>query len=149
AITEAVGKEQARLQRVRHADPEDCGTYAYETRLFMPRFGIETRAQLSKQLRAMGMPDAFSLGVADLSALSTEAPLYISTVVHQANIDVDERGTEAAAATAVGVDTGGCTRPAPRTEKTLRLNRPFMFFIRDLETGAILFMGRVTDPTAR
>ena len=70
-------------------------------------------------------------------------------VVHQANIDVDEKGTEAAAATAVGMDTGGCTGPLPAKTKTLRLDKPFLFVLRDVETGAILFMGRVTDPTQR
>jgi serine protease inhibitor len=63
--------------------------------------------------------------------------------------NVDERGTEAAAATAVGAETGGCLGPDPREIRTLRLNHPFLFVIRDVETGAILFMGRVTDPTQR
>ena len=97
---------------------------------------------------AMGMPLAFGSS-ADFSGMTKEDALYIGTVIHQANIDVDERGTEAAAATAVGMDTGGCTGPQPATLKTFRVNKPFVYFIRDLQTGAILFMGRVTDPTKR
>jgi serpin B len=71
--------------------------------------------------------------------------IYISAVVHQANIDVDEKGTEAAAATAVGVDTGG--GPSPLKTVTFRLNHPFLFVLRDVGTGAVLFMGRVVDPS--
>jgi serpin B len=59
---------------------------------------------------------------------------------------VEEVGAEAAAATAVGVDTGGCAGPSPRTTRVLRLDRPFFYVIRDVETGAILFMGRVANP---
>lgn len=68
-------------------------------------------------------------------------------MIHQANIDVDEAGTEAAAATAIGMDTGGCTGPAPAERIEFRLDHPFLFAIRDVETGAILFMGRIEDPS--
>ena len=75
--------------------------------------------------------------------------LYIGDVIHQANIDVDEKGTEAAAATAVGMDDDRRLRrqPVPRKVITLRLDHPFLFVLRDLETGAVLFMGRVVDPS--
>jgi serpin B len=149
AVTKAVAREHARLQETSDAAPEACPEYAYSTRLFLPKFGTETRAELGDMLVAMGMPLAFDDANADFSGMTKEDRLSIGFVIHQANIDVDERGTEAAAATAVGMDTGGCTGPVPRTEKTLRVNKPFLYLIRDLQTGAILFMGRVTDPTQR
>ena len=93
---------------------------------------------------------ALNAGEADLSGINgIPRDLFIAAVIHQANIDVDERGTEAAAATAVGVDTGGCTGPTPDRIRELRFDRPFVFLLRDRETGAILFMGRVADPTKR
>jgi serpin B len=115
----------------------------------MPKFGIETRAGLKDLLVALGMPTAFDPAAADLTGMHvpvdpTDRP-FISSVIHQANIDVDEKGTEAAAATAVGVDVGG--GPSPLKEITFRLNRPFLFLLRDVDTGAILFMGRVVDPS--
>lgn len=74
----------------------------------------------------------------------------VSDVIHQANIGVDETGTEATAATAVVMGTtGGCGSGDPLKVITLRLNRPFMFVLRDVETGAVLFMGRVADPSAK
>jgi serpin B len=75
--------------------------------------------------------------------------ILISKVIHEANIDVDEKGTEAAAATAVNMSTGGGFYPAPLKEITLRLDHPFLFVLRDIETGAILFMGRVVDPSVK
>jgi serpin B len=70
--------------------------------------------------------------------------LYISKVVHQANIAVDEKGTEASAATAVMMVAG----LAPSNQVTLHVDRPFIFAVRDTSTGAILFLGRVVDPSA-
>ncbi len=128
------------------AGQQDAGCYAYDLTVSVPRFGIETRANLNKILVALGMPLAFDSGAADFSGIHAPGPLYIGTVIHQANIDVDEKGTEAAAATAVGMDTGG--GPSPVKEITLRLDHPFLFFVRDLDTGAVLFMGRVMDPSA-
>jgi serpin B len=127
------------------ADQQDAGCYAYALTLSMPRFGIDTRADLNQILKSLGMPLAFDPGTADFSGIHAPDPLYISAVIHQATIDVDEKGTEAAAATAVGMDTGG--GPSPAKEITLRLDHPFLFFVRDLDTGAVLFMGRVTDPS--
>ncbi len=127
-----------------------CPTFSYNVDLFMPKFGINTRTQLAADLAKMGMPDAFSPQRADFSQITDADRVYIGRVIHQANIDVDETGTEAAAATAVvGDTTGGCGPASPRTTKTLRLNHPFMFFLRDVKTGAILFMGRVLDPSTR
>ena len=144
-VDAAIRREKTRLADV--DDSDDCGSYPYALRLFMPKFGIDTRADLVPTLQAMGMNAATDGGAADLTGITDAARLSIANVVHQANIDVDERGTEAAAATAVGGDTTGCGAPSPRETRTLRLNHPFLFLIRDAETGAILFLGRVTDPT--
>ena len=143
--------EEKRQQKVAYTGvgEMDCGTYAYNVRLLLPRFGTDTRANLNDALEAMGMPLAFDADLADFTGITAEDRLHIAAVIHQANIDVDEEGTEAAAATAVGMDTGGCTGPDPRTTKVLRLDRPFLYVIRDVETGAILFMGRVVNPAAR
>jgi serine protease inhibitor len=153
-IAASLAKERTRLtEDVSFGNqPEDCGSYPYSLSLFMPRFSIDTHAQLKELLAGLGMPDAFSAGTADFSGIhrSTGAgdSLYIGNVIHQANIDVDEKGTEAAAATAIGMDTGGCTGPEPAKTVTFRLDHPFFFALRDLETGAILFAGRVVDPSA-
>jgi serpin B len=110
----------------------------------LPRFAFETREELGPILAELGMSRALDPELADFSAMTTEERLFISKVIHQANISVDEKGTEAAAVTVVGMDTGG----GPPDTCTVAANRPFLFAIRDTETGAILFLGRITDPTA-
>jgi serpin B len=112
--------------------------------LAMPRFGIETRAELAALLEALGMPQAFS-AQADFSGIFGDFSVPIARVVHQANIDVDEIGTEAAAATAVGFDSSA---GEPLVPLVIRADRPFLFLLRDVPTGAILFMGRVADPSS-
>ena len=110
--------------------------------LWLPRFDIESRADLAELLAALGMPTAFS-GDADFSGITTAEALRIATVIHQANMTVDEKGTEAAAATVVGFDvTGGGPEPVK-----LRVDRPFLVILRDVPTGAVVFMGRVADPS--
>jgi serpin B len=149
AIQRAVGVEQDRLSRP-SSDADGCSIFPYNVRLYLPRFGIDTRAALSDVLSGLGMPLAFDPSRADFSGITAADRLHIGFVIHQANIDVDEKGTEAAAATAIGMDVGGpgaCRKWL--TTHTLRLDRPFMFVLRDVETGAILFMGRVTDPSQR
>ena len=88
-------------------DQQDAGCYEFDLTLGLPRFSVGTRASLPKVLQGLGMPLAFDSGAADFSGIHTPGPLYIGSVIHEANIDVDEKGTEAAAATAVGMDTGG------------------------------------------
>jgi serpin B len=90
----------------------------------------------------MGMPDAFG-GAADFSGIDGTRDLYISDVIHQADIDVDEQGTTAAAASAVIFRTLNAVGGG----NVLVVDRPFLFFIRHDPTGALLFAGRVTDPT--
>ncbi|MFI5053828.1 MAG: serpin family protein [Acidimicrobiia bacterium] len=109
----------------------------------LPKFTFRTRVSLKDQLSALGMPLAFSDG-ADFSGISTEEKLQIAAVVHQAFIAVDEEGTEAAAATAVVGRT-----LSRRMGKALLVDRPFLFAIRDNQTGAVLFLGRVTDPASK
>lgn len=112
--------------------------------LTMPRFSFDARFQLAQQLAEMGMPEAFSPEEADFSGIDGSRELFIKEVLHQAFVSVDETGTEAAAATAVVV---GITS-APVEPVELTLDHPFVFLIRDMETGTILFMGRVVDPTS-
>jgi serpin B len=113
--------------------------------LSLPKFDIGTSADLSVVLADMGMPTAFS-DAADFSGMTTAEKLTISAVIHQANITVDEEGTEAAAATAVVMRTTSAPEPLEPVE--LIVDRPFVFAIRDNPTGALLFMGHIGDPTA-
>ena len=92
------------------------------------------------------MTSAFTPGVADFSGMDGTRNLSISDVIHKAFIHVAEKGTEAAAATAVVVTTVSIAVPPP-TGLPVNANRPFLYYLRDQPTGAILFMGRVQDPS--
>jgi len=111
--------------------------------LTMPKFEFDSEFSLKDTLAGMGMPIAFS-GAADFSGMTGTLDLCISEVLHKAFVSVDEAGTEAAAATAVIVGESGM--PGQPVEVTI--DRPFIFLIRDIETGAILFVGRVLNPGA-
>lgn len=108
--------------------------------LMMPKFKLEESYRLNQTLESMGMELAFEPRRADFSGLTeyTQDNLYVSDVVHKAFVEVNEEGTEAAAATGVAVRAASMS--------VFAVNRPFLFFIRDRTTGGILFMGRVTDP---
>lgn len=110
-----------------------------QVRLTLPKFQFESEFSLGDTLRAMGMEQAFS-DSADFSGITGNRDLHISEVIHKSFVAVDEAGTEAAAATAVMMRT--TAMPAEPVEVTV--DRPFVFLIRDVETGSILFMGRVT-----
>jgi len=111
--------------------------------LTIPRLKIETSTSLEVLLQALGMTSAFISGTADFSGMDGTHNLYISNVFQDAFINVTEKGTEAAAATAVVVGAGG----APPTGLLVDATRPFIYFLYDQPTGAILFMGRVQDPS--
>jgi serpin B len=113
-----------------------------EVALTMPKFEFESEFSLADTLAAMGMPVAFT-GAADFSGMTGNRDLSIAEVVHKAFVSVDEAGTEAAAATAVVMNLTA----APGEPVEVALDRPFIFLIRDIETGAILFVGRVVNPS--
>lgn len=113
-------------------------------KLTMPRFEFESDFSLKQALSALGMPDAFS-GSADFSGMTSNKDLFIGDVIHKAFVSVDETGTEAAAATAVVMVTSA-PGPKPKEPVTVTIDHPFIFLIRDIETGAILFIGRVVNP---
>ena len=116
-----------------------------EVAVYMPKFTMETNFALKPTLAAMGMPTAFLGGQADFTGFSDSpeaTQLYLSAVQHKARVDVNERGTQAAAASVVEL------KAVEDSEYAFFVaTRPFLFLIRDNETGAILFMGRMTDPT--
>lgn len=111
-------------------------------RVFLPRFKIMKRLELKRTLMSMGMVDAFT-DAADFSKMDGTHMLKIQNVIHQAFVEVNEEGTEAAAATAVIV--GIKAAPQPKIV-TFRVDRPFIFFIHDDKTNVILFMGRLQRP---
>jgi serpin B len=112
---------------------------AGDVKLFMPKFEYEARLSLGETLIEMGMPDAFDHQLADFSGMDGTDRLAIAHVEHKAFVAVDEEGTEAAAATAVIAEVE--SMPV-----VVRVDRPFLFLIRDVDTGTILFVGRVVDP---
>jgi serpin B len=112
--------------------------------LAMPKFKVESSFSLVDALIALGMPSAFSSEAADFSGMDGTHDLLITNVFHKAFVDVDEAGTEAAAATAVIVSLESAM-PAEPVKVTV--DRPFVFLIRDIRTGSVLFVGRVMDPS--
>ena len=110
--------------------------------LGMPKFEFDKGTNLSDILKGMGMSDAFDPDKADFSGMTGNKDLFISDAFHKAFVAVDEAGTEAAAATAVIM---GVTS-APMFDVTLQIDRPFIFIIRDIVSGQILFVGRVLNP---
>jgi len=112
--------------------------------LTLPRFTYTSSFMLKETLQTLGMVDAFEFGPADFSGMDGSRSLYIGAVIHKAFVDVNEAGTEAAAATAVVMDFGTSISPTPLP---VTVDRPFLFLIRDLQTGAVIFTGRVMDPS--
>jgi serpin B len=111
----------------------------------LPRFKINHEAQPVEILKQFGMTNAFHEGRADFSGISNEAKLFISGIFHKAFIEVNEEGTEAAAATAVVAQTESIEEP--QKEFDFIANKPFLFVLRDRTTNSILFIGKVKDPT--
>ena len=111
--------------------------------LSLPRFEFSAQFRLEEALSALGMVDAFTQ-MADFSGMTGNRDLFISAVLHKAFVSVDEAGTEAAAATAVEAKLTA----APSSPLEVTVDRPFLFLIRDGETGAVLFLGRVLDPSS-
>ena len=111
----------------------------------IPRFKSTQEFELSSALRALGMPQAFASN-ADFSGMTGKRDFAISAVIHKAFVDVNEEGTEAAAATAVTMRALAMRAPGP-PPPVFRADHPFIFLIRDNGSRSILFMGRMTDPT--
>ena len=116
-----------------------------KVQVFVPRFKLTCEFSLADVLRSMGMPLAFDEQRADLSGISSQERLSISAVIHKAFVDVNEEGTEAAAATGVVAKAVALVLGEPAV---FRADHPFIFVIRDNRTGSILFMGRVANPAA-
>jgi serpin B len=117
------------------------GLRSREVQVALPKFKTTSEFSLNQTLSALGMTDAFTVR-ADFSGMDGTKELSISAVVHKAFVEVNEEGTEAAAATAVVMTL----RAAP-TSFRFRADHPFLFLIRDNHTGSILFLGRIEDPT--
>jgi serpin B len=115
--------------------------------LMLPRFRVSSTFELARTLSGLGMPSAFKYPDADFSGIDGSRDLYIGRVVHEAFVDVDEHGTEAAAATVAMMRLG----MAPPSVKPVvfRADHPFLFFIRDTQSGSVLFAGRLVDPSSR
>ena len=109
----------------------------------IPKFKLETDYSLGMILSEMGMPAAFNSTSADLSGITTEERLHIQAALHKAFVEVNEEGTEAAAATGVVIGT-----ESVQVYPTFKADHPFIFIIQDSETGNILFLGRVANPAA-
>jgi serpin B len=112
--------------------------------LYLPQFKLETKYDLAGPFQRMGMKDAFS-PAADFSGMGwPKGDLWIGQIKHRAFVEINEEGTEAAAATAVEM----VTKAAPVRDLVFRADHPFMFLIRDNATGTILFIGRVANPAS-
>jgi serpin B len=125
-----------------------------EVKLFLPRFRATWETDLGAQLRALGMPLAFTRSQADFSGINGHEPphdesLFLSAVFHKALVEVHEEGTEAAAATAIRMApfAAALWPSKPPRVPIFRADHPFLFAIRDRKSGALIFLGRMVNPT--
>jgi serpin B len=121
-------------------------SFREEVEVSMPKFKTESQLSLRENLVSLGMPLAFDRGKADFHGIRNIPPgenLFISAVIHKAFVDVNEEGTEAAAATAVTMDEAAWV---PKPPQVFKADRPFVFLIRHVKSGAILFLGRYSKP---
>lgn len=114
-----------------------------EVQVFLPRFKMTVTPNLQRGLQQLGLSDAFSPRLADFSGMTGSQDLYIGAAAHKAFVEVNEEGTEAAAATGLVMRATS----AVMDPTVFRADRPFVFAIRDRVSGTVLFMGRVVDPT--
>ncbi len=114
-------------------------------RLTLPRFRVESTIALADVIQSLGVESAFVYGKADFSGIDGTKDLFVSTAVHKTFVAVDEKGTEAAAATVVGMEAGAA--PDPKKPREVVVDRPFLFAIRDAKRDRLVFFGRVTDPS--
>lgn len=144
-------KERGKLVQIENKlSPENLNRWtkfvtSTEVTVFLPRYRIASSFSLNKTLKSLGMVDAFNSAKADFSGITGGRNLFISQVIHKAFVDVNEKGTEAAAATAVIALRGMMKQTQPVVFKA---DHPFLFLIRENRSGSLLFFGRVNDPSA-
>jgi len=114
--------------------------YENEVKVYMPKFKLENKYSMKNALIEMGMPTTFTED-ADLTSIAKD--LYISSIIHQTYIEVDEKGTEAAAATGITLSTSAA---APGNGIIFNANHPFVYIIQENNTGEILFIGKMDNP---
>ncbi|BBH23749.1 serine protease inhibitor [Paenibacillus baekrokdamisoli] len=143
---EGVLLDTAELELLANADTWRKGFNEGEVIVELPRFKLAYKKELIDLLKALGMTQSTDSKTADFSGMiKNSAGLYVTSVIQKTFIDVNEQGTEAAAVTNIGMDSGS----QPSTKKfELRVNRPFFFAIEDQTTGAILFLGSIANPAA-
>uniref|UniRef100_A0A668UL54 Serpin domain-containing protein n=1 Tax=Oreochromis aureus TaxID=47969 RepID=A0A668UL54_OREAU len=135
-----LGKELTQERLNEWTDRKNMSTYS-EVILHLPKFKLEEDYELNEPLAKLGMKDVFCAGRADLSGMNGEGGLFLSTVAHKAFVEVNEEGTEAAAATGAAINAC-CYIP----DTHFRADHPFLFFIRHNKTKSILFFGRFSSP---
>lgn len=137
-------EEQLNAQNLGQWLAELDKTMPQETDIYLPRFKVETGYDLVDPIQALGVHDAFEADVADFRGMGwPKGDLWIAQIKHKAFVEVNEEGTEAAAATAVEMVTKAAMPRPP-----FRADHPFLFVIRDNQTGAVLFLGRLVNPKA-
>jgi serpin B len=143
-----VGESLAKLERRLDAPMLEGVAHGLRTRpvlLSLPRFHLQTEATLDAPLQRLGITNAFIEGRADFSRIAQSEPLAIGQILHAADFKVDEQGTEAAAATVVTIEATSA-RGYSRPPVPFNANHPFIFFLRDDKSGAVLFAGRLVKP---
>lgn len=138
---EGLGEVEAKLAQVDLLNGLDRNMGTDKVQVAIPKFKLEESLDLVGHLRAMGLKDLFDESTCDLSGISGNHDLYVSQVFHKAFLEVNEKGSEAAAAT--GAVMMARSMPMPFTA-----NRPFIFYIRDVQSGLVLFAGRLVKPEA-
>jgi serpin B len=132
--------DEAKLNAYAHA-----ASHVPKLRITIPKFRVESTLSLADTLKALGAPRVFEYGKSDLSGIDGTHDLFIGAAIHKTFVAVDEKGTEAAAATVLGAIAGGPPPNDPPIE--MKVDRPFLFAIRDVRHDRIVFLGRVVDPT--